>query len=153
MELDGLTSDPTPLGEAAKAMITLVVDHVGSHADVLKVQTSHGDSPLTVRSSQINFDDPVSWECNILCYPDTSLVTCGPSPSPPLQHTHIGALRDLEPLQQSTLMDEDIHYWTHGDDEEDEDTVHAILAAEDPQEAMKQRLHCGGAYVEEILDD
>ncbi len=73
MELDGLASDPTPLSEAAKATIALVVDYVGSHADVLKVQTSHGDSPLTVRSGQIDFDDPVSWERNILCYPDTSL--------------------------------------------------------------------------------
>ncbi len=73
MELDGLTSDPTPLGEAAKATIALVIDHVGLHADVLKVQMLHGDSPLTVRSSQIDFDDPISWEHNILCYPDTSL--------------------------------------------------------------------------------
>ncbi len=42
--------------------------------------------------------------------------------------------------------------WTRGDDEEDEATVHALIeAAED--EAFKQRLHCGGSYVEEILDD
>ncbi len=46
------------------------------------------------------------------------------------------------------------HLWTHGDDEEDEATVRAMIeAAEDPDEAFKQRLHCGGAYVEEILDD
>ncbi len=49
---------------------------------------------------------------------------------------------------------EDIHYWTHGDDEEDEATVHAIIEdAEDPEEALKKRLYCGGAYVEEILDN
>ncbi len=49
---------------------------------------------------------------------------------------------------------EDIHYWTHGDDEEDEATVRAIIeAAEDPEEVLKQRLHCGGAYVKEIIDD
>ncbi len=59
---------------------------------------------------------------------------------------------DLMP-QQSMPTDEDIHYWTHGDDEEDEATVRAMLDAEDPQEAFKQCLYCGGAYVEEIIDD
>ena len=83
----------------------------------------------------------------------SSVVTCGPPSSPPPHHTRVGALRDLEPLQDR-LTDEDIRYWTHGDDEEDEATVRAMIeAAEDPQEAMKRRLHCGGAYVEEILDD
>ncbi len=48
---------------------------------------------------------------------------------------------------------EDIHYWTHEDDEEDEATVLAMFDAEDPEEAIKQCLHCGGAYVEEIIDD
>src|SRR6266702_4857289 len=77
-------------------------------------------------------------------------VTCGPSPS---TDTRIGALRDLEPLQD-VPTDEDIHYWTHGEDEEDEATVRAIIeGAEDPEEAFKQRLYCGGAYVEEIIDD
>jgi|SRR6266702_2936615 len=80
-------------------------------------------------------------------------VTYGPSPS---TDTRIGALRDLEPLQD-TPTDEDVHYWTHGDDEEDKTTVRAMLDAEewaeDPSEAIKQCLHCGGAYVEEILDD
>ena len=85
--------------------------------------------------------------------PRTSDVTCGPSPSPPPPQTRIGALKDLEPLQD-TLTGEDIHYWTHGDDEEDETTVRALIeVAEDPEEAMKQRLHCGGSYVEEIIDD
>ena len=82
MELDGLASDPTLLGKAAKATIALVVDHVGSHADVLKVQMLHGDSLLTMRSSQINFNDPVSWEHNILCYPDTSLHSSIASATP-----------------------------------------------------------------------
>ncbi len=53
--------------------------------------------------------------------------------------------------------DEDIHYWTHGDDDEDEATIRAILDAdeyaEDPGEAFKQRLHRGGAYVKEIIND
>ncbi len=77
-------------------------------------------------------------------------VTCEP---PPTGDARIGALRDLEPLQDRPT-DEDIHYWTHGDDEEDEATVRAMIEnAEDPEEALKRCLHCGGAYVEEILDD
>jgi len=77
---------------------------------------------------------------------------------PPLaeQYTHAGALADdipdLKPLQDMPT-DKDIHYWTHGDDEEDKATVRAMLDAKDPKEAFKQRLHCGGAYIEEILDD
>ncbi len=68
----------------------------------------------------------------------------------------IDDIPDLKPLQDMPT-DEDIHYWTHGEDE-DETTVCAMLDApeeadEDPQEAIKQRLHCGGAYVEEIIDD
>ncbi len=70
---------------------------------------------------------------------------------------HAGALADdmpdLTPLQDMP-MDKDLHYWMYGDDEEDETTVHAMLSTEeDPHEAIKQRLHCGGAYVEEIIDD
>ncbi len=71
------------------------------------------------------------------------------------QHTRIGALDnlpDLEPLQDMPTS-KDIHYWTHGDDEEDEATIQAMLYTEDPQEAIKQRLHCGGAYVKEIMND
>jgi len=78
------------------------------------------------------------------------------------QHTHVGSLiddiPDLLPLQDMPT-DKDIHYWTHREtDEEDEATVCAMLDAQeeadsDPQEAIKQRLHCGGAYVEEIIDD
>ncbi len=110
---------------------------------------------------------PLSWcggaaalgiNCNV---PDSVLtfssvpglyVTYGPPPASPPPDTRIGALRDLEPLQD-TLTNEDLHYWTHGDDDEDEDTVCAILAAKDPQEALKERLHCGAAYIKEILDD
>jgi len=40
MELDGLSSNPTALGEAAKAAIEFVASHVHSHFDTLKVQTS-----------------------------------------------------------------------------------------------------------------
>ncbi len=84
-------------------------------------------------------------------------VTFWPPPSPPEPHTHIGALGDdildLEPLQDTPTC-EDLYYWTHGDDEEDEATVRAMIeAAGDPYEAVKQHLHCGGAYIEEIIDD
>ncbi len=62
MELDGLASIPTPFGEAAKAAIVFVVGHVRSHSDSLKVQTSRGNylSSLTIRSEQVDFDDPDS---------------------------------------------------------------------------------------------
>ena len=43
MELDGLESNPTALGEVAKAAITFKVGHVRLHADSLKVQTSRGN--------------------------------------------------------------------------------------------------------------
>jgi len=83
-------------------------------------------------------------------------VTYQPLLSPAESRTCIGTLvddlPDLKPLQD-TPTSEDIHYWRHRDDEEDEATVRAILDAEDPQEALKQRLHCGGAYVEEIIND
>jgi len=49
--------------------------------------------------------------------------------------------------------DKDVHYWAHGDNEEDEATIQAMLDAKDLQEAIKQRLHCGGAYVKEIIDN
>ena len=64
MELDGLASNPTALGEAAKAAIEFVVSHVRSHSDALKVQTSRGNylSSLSVRTEQVDFDDPDSWE-------------------------------------------------------------------------------------------
>ncbi len=64
MELDGLASNATALGEAAKAAIEFVASHVRSHSDALKVQTSRGNylSSLSVRAEQVDFDDPDSWE-------------------------------------------------------------------------------------------
>jgi protein SMG6 len=64
MELDGLASNATALGEAAKAAIEFVASHVRSHSDALKVQTSRGNylSSLNVRAEQVDFDDPDSWE-------------------------------------------------------------------------------------------
>ncbi len=82
-------------------------------------------------------------------------VTYTPHDIPATPPTCVGGLRDLNILE-SMPSEADEHYWRHGDDEEDEKdeaTVRAILYTEDPQEAVKQRLHCGGAYVEEILDN
>ena len=64
MELDGLASNATALGDAAKAAIEFVASHVRSHSDALKVQTSRGNylSSLSVRAEQVDFDDPDSWE-------------------------------------------------------------------------------------------
>ncbi len=59
---------------------------------------------------------------------------------------------DLMPLQDMPT-DDDIYYWTHGDNKEDEATIRAMLDAEDPQEVIKQCLHHGGAYIREIIDD
>lgn len=55
MELDGLTLNPTPLGNAAEAAIAFVVGHVRSHADGLKAQTSRGDylSSLTIHNELV----------------------------------------------------------------------------------------------------
>ena len=43
MELDRIASNANPLGDAAKAAVVFVVSHVRSHADLLKVQTSHSN--------------------------------------------------------------------------------------------------------------
>jgi protein SMG6 len=64
MELDGLGSNATALGEATKGAIEFIASHVRSHSDGLKVQTSRGNylSSLSVHAEQIDFDDPDSWE-------------------------------------------------------------------------------------------
>ncbi len=112
---------------------------VPDHHNTLAVHDPGSDDPDTTAQRHSAFDRNHD-------------VTCGLPPPPPERHTRIGALTDYMPDLKPT--DEDIHYWTHGDDEEDEATVRAMIeAAEDPEEALKQRLHCGGAYVEEIIDD
>ena len=52
---------------STKAAITVVVGHVRSHADGLKVQTSRGNylSSLTIHSELVVFDDPDSRERNM----------------------------------------------------------------------------------------
>jgi len=64
MELDGLASNATALGEAAKAAIEFIATRVRSHSDALKVQTSRSNylSSLSMRAEQVDFDDPDSWD-------------------------------------------------------------------------------------------
>jgi len=69
-------------------------------------------------------------------------------------------LQDLT-ITEDTPNEAEIHLWTHGED--DEEMVRVMLDApedaeepedaKDPQEAFKQRLYCGGAYIERIIDD
>ncbi|KAJ7470538.1 hypothetical protein FB451DRAFT_1254044 [Mycena latifolia] len=57
MELDGLSSNPSQLGEAAQAAMTYLSSHIRSHATSLKVQTSKGNylTTLSVRAEQVDF--------------------------------------------------------------------------------------------------
>jgi protein SMG6 len=62
MELDGLSSNPSQLGEAAQAAMTYLSSHIRSHALSLKVQTSKGNylTSLSVRAEQVDFADGTS---------------------------------------------------------------------------------------------
>ncbi|KAH9483736.1 Telomerase-binding protein EST1A [Psilocybe cubensis] len=57
MELDGLSTNPSQLGEAAQAAMTYIHAHIRSHAVSLKVQTSKGNylTSLTVRTEEVDF--------------------------------------------------------------------------------------------------
>jgi hypothetical protein len=61
MELDGLASNATALGEAAKAAIEFIATRVRSHSDTLKVQTSRGIylSSLSVRANRSTSMTPI----------------------------------------------------------------------------------------------
>jgi hypothetical protein len=67
MELDGLASNASALGETAKAAIDFIASRIRSHSDALKVQTAKGNylSSLSVRVEQVDFDDPDSWERSV----------------------------------------------------------------------------------------
>jgi len=67
MELDGLSSNTTQLGEAARAAMAYISSHIRSHSSSLKVQTSKGNylSSLSIRTEQVDFQDEVSWERNM----------------------------------------------------------------------------------------
>jgi len=87
-------------------------------------------------------------------------VMCEPRDTPATLPTRVGKLQDLDTTQEMP-NEAEVHLWTHGDD--DEETVCAMLDAlevaeepedaKDPHEAFLQRIHRGGAYMEEILDD
>lgn len=67
MELDGLSSDSSPLGDAASAASTYIISHLRTHGTALKIQTSKGNylSNLNVRTEQVDFTDEASWERNM----------------------------------------------------------------------------------------
>ncbi|KAH9951368.1 hypothetical protein B0H21DRAFT_718709 [Amylocystis lapponica] len=68
MELDGLATNKSPLGEAASAALDYITSHIRSHSTSLKVQTSRGNylASLTVRTEQVEFArDEASWERNM----------------------------------------------------------------------------------------
>ncbi|KAG9318400.1 hypothetical protein JVU11DRAFT_491 [Chiua virens] len=64
MELDGLCSNPSQLGETAQETIAYITSHIRSHAMSLKVQTSKGNylTSLSVRTEQAVFSDGESWD-------------------------------------------------------------------------------------------
>lgn len=69
MELDGLASNHTPLGEAAAAASAYIVAHLRTHSASLKILTSRGNylQNLNVRTEQVDFDEGegASWERNM----------------------------------------------------------------------------------------
>ena len=65
MELDGLSLNASPLGEAASDASKYIDTHLRSHQNSLKVQTSKGNylTNLSFRSEQVEFSvDDQSWE-------------------------------------------------------------------------------------------
>lgn len=67
MELDGLASDASVLGEAAMAASQYIVSHLRTHSTSLKIQTSKGNylANLNVRTEQVDLRDNQSWERNM----------------------------------------------------------------------------------------
>ncbi|KAH9939204.1 hypothetical protein B0H21DRAFT_677425, partial [Amylocystis lapponica] len=57
MELDGLTTTKSLLGEAASAALNHMTSHIRLHPISLKVQTSRGSylTSLTMRTEQVGF--------------------------------------------------------------------------------------------------
>ena len=55
MELDGLATNSSPLGEAAQNAIAYITSHIRTHGLSLKVQTSKGNylTTLTIRTEQL----------------------------------------------------------------------------------------------------
>jgi protein SMG6 len=64
MELDGLSSNPSKLGEAAQEAVAYITSHVRSHSTSLKIQTSKGNylTSLSVRIEQVDLTNEDSWD-------------------------------------------------------------------------------------------
>lgn len=64
MELDGLSSNPSKLGEVAQEAVAYITSHVRSHSTSLKVQTSKGNylTSLNVRTEQVDLTIEDSWD-------------------------------------------------------------------------------------------
>jgi len=67
MELDGLSSTASRLGEAAQGAMSYLTSHIRSHSTSLKVQTSKGNylTTLNVRAEHVDFADGESRERNM----------------------------------------------------------------------------------------
>jgi hypothetical protein len=66
MELDGLSSNPSRLDEAAQEAVVYITSHIRSHSISLKVQTSKGDYSLSVRIEQVDHTNEDSWSHIVL---------------------------------------------------------------------------------------
>jgi len=64
MELNGLSSNSSPLGKASQAAMAYISSHIRSHSTSLKIQTSKGNY-LGIYSEQVDFQDTTSWERNM----------------------------------------------------------------------------------------
>jgi predicted ribonuclease YlaK len=67
MELDGLSSTASRLGEAAQSAMSYLTSHIRSHSTSLKVQTSKGNylTSLSVRAEHVDFGEGESRERNM----------------------------------------------------------------------------------------
>lgn len=68
MELDGLSSNPSALGQVASAALGYITSHFRSHSLSLKILTSKGNylSTLSIRTEQVDFAaGEASWERNM----------------------------------------------------------------------------------------
>ncbi|KAL4074508.1 hypothetical protein V8B97DRAFT_2092695 [Scleroderma yunnanense] len=64
MELDGLSSNASELGDTAQEALSFITSHIRSYGTSLKVQTSKGNylTSVSIRTEQVDFTDKASWE-------------------------------------------------------------------------------------------
>ena len=62
MELNGLSSNVSQLGDASQAAMAYISSHIRSHSTSLKIQTSKGNylSSLGIYTEQVDFQDEAS---------------------------------------------------------------------------------------------